>query len=69
MELADTVMAIMALINLVSIVLLAPIVMLLLKSYRQQLKAGKDPEFKIEQYPQLLRKGVDLLCGNKLIFQ
>lgn len=56
---ADTVMAIMALINLVSIVLLAPIVMLLLKDYRQQLKAGKDPEFKIEQYPQLLRKGVD----------
>ncbi|MBN6710832.1 alanine:cation symporter family protein [Haemophilus haemoglobinophilus] len=56
---ADTVMAIMALINLVSIVLLAPIVMLLLKDYHQQLKEGKDPEFKIEQYPQLLKKGID----------
>lgn len=55
---ADTVMAIMALINLFSIVLLSPIVWLLLKDYQSQLKAGKEPVFNIENYPQLIKRGV-----------
>ncbi|NBI43135.1 amino acid carrier protein [[Haemophilus] felis] len=58
-DFADTVMAIMAMINLIAIVLLAPIVWLILKDYRQQLKAGKEPEFKIENYPALIQRGVD----------
>lgn len=58
-DFADTVMAIMAMINLVAIVLLAPIVWLILKDYRTQLKAGKEPEFKIDNYPELIKRGVD----------
>lgn len=62
---ADTVMAIMALINLVSIVLLSPIVWTLLKDYQRQIKAGiREPEFKIEEHPELLKRGRILMFGN-----
>ncbi|OOF44422.1 sodium:alanine symporter family protein [Rodentibacter trehalosifermentans] len=50
---ADTVMAVMAILNLIAIVLLSPIVWKLMKDYQRQLKAGKTPEFKIEDYPEL----------------
>ncbi|OOF89717.1 sodium:alanine symporter family protein [Rodentibacter ratti] len=53
---ADTVMAVMAILNLVAIVLLSPIVWTLLKDYQCQLKAGKTPEFKIEDYPELKKR-------------
>ncbi|OOF86598.1 alanine/glycine:cation symporter family protein [Rodentibacter ratti] len=53
---ADTVMAVMAILNLVAIVLLSPIVWTLLKDYQRQLKAGKIPEFKIEDYPELKKR-------------
>ncbi|MBF0750628.1 MULTISPECIES: sodium:alanine symporter family protein [unclassified Pasteurella] len=53
---ADTVMAVMAILNLVAIVLLSPIVWKLLKDYQRQLKAGKTPEFKIEDYPELKKR-------------
>lgn len=53
---ADTVMAMMAILNLVAIVLLSPIVWKLLKDYQRQLKAGKTPEFKIEDYPELQKR-------------
>ncbi|GJH43137.1 alanine:cation symporter family protein [Pasteurella canis] len=56
---ADTVMAIMAMINLVAIVLLAPIVWLILKDYQRQVKVGQEPVFKIEDHPELLKRGVD----------
>ncbi len=59
---ADTVMASMAMINLVSIVLLAPIVWIILKDYQKQVKAGvEQPVFKIEDHPELIRRGVDPL--------
>ena len=48
---ADTVMAVMAIINLVAIVLLSPIVWKLMKDYQRQLKKEKEPEFKIDLYP------------------
>lgn len=57
---ADTVMASMAMINLVAIVLLAPIVWLVLKDYQKQLKAGKEPVFNIEEHPELIKRGVDV---------
>ncbi|OOF40716.1 sodium:alanine symporter family protein [Rodentibacter rarus] len=53
---ADTVMAVMAILNLVAIILLSPIVWTLLKDYQRQLKAGKTPEFKIEDYPELKKR-------------
>ncbi len=56
---ADTVMAIMAMINLVAIVLLSPIVWLILRDYQQQIKAGVEPVFKLEQHPTLAKRGVD----------
>lgn len=56
---ADTVMASMAMINLIAIVLLAPIVWLVLKDYQKQLKAGKEPVFNIDDHPHLLKRGVD----------
>ncbi|MFB2538703.1 MULTISPECIES: alanine/glycine:cation symporter family protein [unclassified Acinetobacter] len=55
---ADTIMAMMAMINLVSILLLAPIVWLVLKDYQRQLAEGQSPAFRVENYPQLLKKGV-----------
>lgn len=58
-DFADTIMGVMALINLVAILLLSPIVWLILKDYQRQIKAGKEPEFKIEQYPHLIKRGVD----------
>ncbi|HDR1020865.1 TPA: alanine:cation symporter family protein [Pasteurella multocida] len=57
---ADTVMAIMAMINLVAIVLLSPIVLTILKDYLKQSKAGsKEPVFNIKEHPELLKRGVD----------
>lgn len=56
---ADTIMAMMAMINLVSILLLAPIVWLVLKDYQRQLAEGQSPAFRVEQYPQLINKGVN----------
>ena len=53
---ADTVMAVMAIINLVAIVLLSPIVWKLMKDYQHQLKAGKEPEFKIDLYPEIKKR-------------
>ncbi|MDH2997871.1 sodium:alanine symporter [Pasteurellaceae bacterium LFhippo2] len=59
---ADTVMASMAMINLVAIILLAPIVWVILKDYQKQIKAGiEQPVFKIEEHPELIRRGVDPL--------
>lgn len=62
---ADTVMASMAMINLVAIVLLAPIVWLVLKDYKKQVKAGKEPIFNIEDHPELLKRGVDAEVWRK----
>ncbi|MGQ0286367.1 alanine/glycine:cation symporter family protein [Pasteurellaceae bacterium 22721_9_1] len=56
---ADTVMASMAMINLVAIILLSPVVWLILKDYRKQLKAGQEPVFSVEDHPELLKRGVD----------
>ena len=56
---ADTVMAVMAIINLVAIVLLSPIVWKLMKDYQRQLKEGKEPEFKIDLYPEIKKRVLD----------
>ncbi len=56
---ADTVMAVMAIINLVAIVLLSPIVWKLMKDYQRQLKQGKEPEFKIDLYPEIKKRVLD----------
>ncbi|VEJ09915.1 transporter [Actinobacillus delphinicola] len=57
---ADTVMAVMALINLIAIVLLAPVVWDLLKDYSGQLRAGiREPVFNIHEHPKLIKRGVD----------
>lgn len=61
-DFADTVMASMAMINLISIVLLAPVVWVILKDYQSQIKAGiSEPVFEIEKHPELIRRGVDPL--------
>ncbi|SNV87583.1 alanine/glycine:cation symporter family protein [Haemophilus pittmaniae] len=56
---ADTVMAVMAIINLLAIVWLSPIVWTLVKDYQAQLKAGKEPEFKLDAYPEIRKKVFD----------
>ncbi|KIE92646.1 putative transporter [Actinobacillus pleuropneumoniae] len=58
---ADTVMASMAVINLIAILILAPIVWRLLKDYMRQVKAGQEPVFKIEEHQDLIHRGVDPL--------
>jgi AGCS family alanine or glycine:cation symporter len=56
-SLADLFMGIMATINLVAILLLTPIARTLLKDYTSQLKKGiKEPEFKLDHYPELKKK-------------
>lgn len=56
---ADTIMAVMALINLGAILCLSPIVWLVLRDYQRQLNAKKEPEFKLSEHPQLQNKGID----------
>jgi len=47
----------MATINLFAILLLTPFLRMLLKDYSSQLKKGiKEPEFKIDKYPELKKK-------------
>jgi len=56
-SMADLFMGIMATINLIAILLLTPMARTLLKDYREQLKQGiKEPEFKINKYPELKKK-------------
>lgn len=50
-NLADTVMGVMALINLVAILWLSPIAIRLWRDFRRQLKLGKDPVFTREMMP------------------
>lgn len=52
-DIADSLMGLMALINLVSIALLGGIAMKLLKNYTAQVKNGKDPVFLSSQMPEL----------------
>lgn len=57
---ADTVMTVMALINLFAIVMLAPVVWTLLNDYINQRQAGiKEPCFRLQDHPRLLKYGVD----------
>lgn len=59
-DFADTVMASMAMINLIAIVILAPIVWIILKDYMAQVKAGvEQPIFNVENHPELIKRGVD----------
>ena len=56
-SLADLFMGVMASINLIAILLLMPFVLMLLKDYKSQLKAGvKEPEFKLDQHPKFKDK-------------
>ncbi|KAA8731848.1 alanine:cation symporter family protein [Acinetobacter qingfengensis] len=55
-NMADLSMGIMATINLVAIVLLSPYVFKLIKDYSRQKKAGKEPEFKLSEHPDLQKK-------------
>lgn len=56
---ADTVMASMAVINLIAILALSPLVWIILKDYIRQLKNGQEPVFKIEEHEHLIHRGVD----------
>ncbi|AGH38193.1 Na+/alanine symporter [Bibersteinia trehalosi USDA-ARS-USMARC-188] len=59
-DFADTVMASMAMINLVAIIILAPIVWVILKDYMKQVRAGvEQPVFDVTVHPELIKRGVD----------
>ena len=54
---ADLFMGVMASINLISILLLMPFLLMLLKDYTGQLKRGvKEPEFKLDNHPKFKDK-------------
>ncbi len=55
-DMADVSMGFMALINLIAILLLAPIVWMLLKDYQAQLKSGQEPVFKLSEHPELSKR-------------
>ncbi|SDR37314.1 alanine/glycine:cation symporter family protein [Pseudovibrio sp. Tun.PSC04-5.I4] len=61
---ADAAMGIMATINLIAIVLLAPKVSLITKDYLKQLKEGKEPQFDVSEHPELA-DGVDATIWSK----
>ncbi len=61
---ADASMAVMATLNLIAIVLLAPKVTLLTKDYIKQLKEGKEPLFDASEHPEL-GDGIDARSGAK----
>ncbi len=58
---ADTIMASMAVINLIAILILSPLVWRVLKDYLQQAKNGEEPVFRIEEHKDLIHRGVDPL--------
>ncbi|WP_439258342.1 alanine/glycine:cation symporter family protein [Lonepinella sp. BR2271] len=58
-DFADSVMAIMAMVNLVAIILLSPLVWIILKDYQRQLKAKQEPVFYAEDYPSLKKYQLD----------
>lgn len=55
-NMADASMGIMALINLTSILILAPTAFLLLRDFEEQVKVEEHPEFDINRYPELKKK-------------
>lgn len=58
-DFADTIMAVMALINLGAIICLSPVVWVVLKDYQRQLSEKKEPVFKLDEHPQLENKGIN----------
>ncbi len=56
-NLADMVMGLMALINLIAIALLSPVAFKMLKNYSAQLQAGPEPDILPTQLPEL--KNID----------
>lgn len=50
-NIADGILGLMALINLIAITLLAPVAMRLIKDYSRQRRAGKDPVFTRDLMP------------------
>ncbi len=55
-NMADVSMGIMALINLVSIMILAPTAFILLRDFEEQIKSGQSPVFDINKHPKLKKK-------------
>lgn len=65
-DMADASMAIMAIINLIVIVIMAPTALLLLKDFEEQIKEHHSPEFDISKYPELHKKvGSDVWVKGK----
>ncbi|BCX79491.1 sodium:alanine symporter family protein [Campylobacter sp. 19-13652] len=65
-DMADASMAIMAIINLIVIIIMAPTAMLLLKDFEEQIKEHHSPEFDISKYPKLHKKvGSDVWVKGK----
>lgn len=52
-DLADAALGLMALVNLVAIIQLARYAVPVIRDYEEQLRAGKDPEFSLHDFPQL----------------
>lgn len=55
-HIADVVMALMAMINLIAILLLTPVVSLLARDYFRQRKLGVIPVFNAQRYPEIKRQ-------------
>ncbi|MGF7454105.1 alanine/glycine:cation symporter family protein [Pasteurella bettyae] len=63
---ADTVMAIMAMLNLIALLILSPIVWILLRDYYRQTKQGVEPVFNIMEHPKLLKLRLDPRLWNRI---
>ncbi len=64
-QLADVIMALMAITNLTAILLLSPVVTLIAKDYLRQRKLGVAPVFDASRYPEIasqLAPGTWMIC-------
>lgn len=52
-QLADVIMALMAITNLTAILLLSPVVTLIARDYLRQRKLGVKPVFNVSRYPDI----------------
>jgi len=52
-QLADIIMALMAITNLTAILLLSPVIVLIVRDYLRQRKLGVQPVFNVSRYPEI----------------
>ncbi|KPZ69009.1 Amino-acid carrier protein AlsT [Shewanella sp. P1-14-1] len=64
-NLADVSMGLMALVNMIALLLLSGLAVRVINDYRQQIKAGEEPMFDTDKFPELAEQLEDGIWKNK----